>query len=148
MNDENIYKNFNRVLAAIERANYFLAMITQEVNRYCAVQNLWFLYEPVLYDVSYQIGEEFVAIHHVTCNAIMQDGSQNIYTVLVTFPVKYLTMRDNDITLDYYNSKLLEIMENLEEEKESLEAKITLIQAGYRIVYDARSRGIEFKEGF
>ena len=147
MNNEDIYKNFNRVLAAIERANYFLAMITQEVNRYCAVQNLWFLYEPVDCSVVYEIGEEFFTIRQVTCSAIMQDNSQNIYSMALAFPTKYLSMQDIDITKDYYSSKLLEIMENLEEEKERLEAKITLLQAGYRLVYDANSRGIDYKDG-
>lgn len=148
MQNEEIYKNFNRILAAMERANYFLALITQDVNRYCAVQNVWFMYVPVMEDVSYQIGEEFVALHHVTCNVITQDGSQNIYTTLITFPVSYLNMSDNNITMHHYSSELLKILESLEEEKEALEAKITNIQAGYKLVYDARSRGIEFKEGF
>ena len=140
-----IYKNFDRVLSAIGRANYFLAMITQEVNRYCAVQNQWFLYEPVDIGVSYSINNKSFTIHQVVCSAIMQDNSQNIYSMAVSFPSKYLSMDTHNITQDYYSEKLLEILENLEEEKERLEMNITLIQAGYKIVFDARSKGIDIQ---
>ena len=139
------YKNFDRVLAAIARANYFLSFITQEVNRYCAVQNQWFLYEPIEPGVSYEIGNDIFIIHQVTCSAILQDGTQQIYSMALSFPSKYLTMDDNDITRNYYSSKLLEIMENLEEEKEEMERKITLLQAGYKIVFDANNRGIDIR---
>lgn len=144
-NNLEIYKNFDRVLAAIGRANYFLSFVTQEVNRYCAVQNQWFLYEPVDLGVSYEISDDYFRIYQVTCSAIMQDNTQQIYSMAVSFPSKYLTMTDNDITREYYSSKLLEIMENLEEEKNEMEQKLTNLQAGYRIVFDANSRGINMQ---
>lgn len=144
-NSIEIYRNFDRVLAAIARANYLLSFITQEANRYCAVQNQWFLYEPVEIGVSYDIREDYFNIYQVTCSPILQNGEQQIYSMAVSFPTKYLTMNTNDITRDYYSSKLLEIMESLEEEKEEMERKITLLQAGYRIVYDAKSRGIDIQ---
>ena len=142
-NYDNIYKNFDRILAAINRSSYFLAMIAQELNRFCPVNNQWFEYEKIEHDRMYEINTDFCVIHGVLARLISNDGSDHIWNMSLSFPSKYLEMQDNEITIDHYKSHLLDIIETMDSTKDSLEKQITNIQAAYKIAYDAYSKGIE-----